>query len=564
MVTRIVAAWYRVGQDDTSRWPPRPPEGDGGPNFSSFTDEEVGLLYPGSDDNETAIVNRFVDVRGTANDSHALLARKIAAEGTVLVENKGNALPLTSSILQGEDGDRARSQVSIAVVGEDAGSSDNPNACPDRSCNKGTLASGWGSGAVEFSYLVAPWDAIRSVIDPAKAALTPLLTNDLRQSDQALLDDQDICLAFVNADGGEGYLADNGIRGDRNDLYLQKGGDKLVQTVAKRCGGGNGTTIVVVHAIGPVVVENWIDMNGVKGVILANLPGQESGNSIVDILFGRVNPSGKLPYTVGKRIEDYGPNAQVLYYPNGPIPQQNFTEGLYVDYRYFDKYGIEPRYEFGYGLSYTTFELSHVSAALVKPKSTFPTPRLSGHKPPTYGDHIPPVEDTTFPKGFRRLHNYIYPYLEPDMAKNVKPRDSHRSHESEQAHPPSPAGGDEGGNPSLWDIHAEVNVTVTNTGSRTGQEVVQLYVSFPEGVPVVPGSDTVDLSSTVHFPERVLRGFDKVELHPAEIEIITFRLTRKDLSYWSTIHQNWVMPTTGRFKIHVGHSSRNLPLAADI
>ena len=150
------------------------------------------------------------------------------------------------------------------------------------------------------------------------------------------------------------------------------------------------------------------------------------------------------------------------------------------------------------------------------------------------------------------------------MAKNVKPRDSHRSHESEQAHPPSPAGGDEGGNPSLWDIHAEVNVTVTNTGSRTGQEVVQLYVSFPEGVPVVPGSDTVDLSSTVHFPERVLRGFDKVELHPAEIEIITFRLTRKDLSYWSTIHQNWVMPTTGRFKIHVGHSSRNLPLAADI
>ena len=141
MVTRIVAAWYRVGQDDTSRWPPRPPEGDGGPNFSSFTDEEVGLLYPGSDDNETAIVNRFVDVRGTANDSHALLARKIAAEGTVLVENKGNALPLTSSILQGEDGDRARSQVSIAVVGEDAGSSDNPNACPDRSCNKGTYVT---------------------------------------------------------------------------------------------------------------------------------------------------------------------------------------------------------------------------------------------------------------------------------------------------------------------------------------------------------------------------------------------------------------------------------------
>ena len=63
----------------------------------------------------------------------------------------------------------------------------------------------------------------------------------------------------------------------------------------------------------------------------------EDSSSQVDILFGRVNPSGKLPYTVGKRIEDYGPGAQILYYPNGPIPQQNFTEGLYVDYRYFDK-----------------------------------------------------------------------------------------------------------------------------------------------------------------------------------------------------------------------------------
>lgn len=57
----------------------------------------------------------------------------------------------------------------------------------------------------------------------------------------------------------------------------------------------------------------------------------------VDVLFGHVNPSAKLPYTVGKRLEDYGKGAQILYFPNAVIPQQNFTDGLYIDYRHFDK-----------------------------------------------------------------------------------------------------------------------------------------------------------------------------------------------------------------------------------
>ena len=57
----------------------------------------------------------------------------------------------------------------------------------------------------------------------------------------------------------------------------------------------------------------------------------------VDILFGDVNPSGKLPYTVGKSLSDYGEGGQVLYKPNGIIPQQDYKEGLYIDYRHFDK-----------------------------------------------------------------------------------------------------------------------------------------------------------------------------------------------------------------------------------
>lgn len=60
----------------------------------------------------------------------------------------------------------------------------------------------------------------------------------------------------------------------------------------------------------------------------------------IDVLFGDVNPSGKLPYTVGKTLEDYGKGGQVLYTPNGVIPQQNFDEGIYIDYRHFDKVSV--------------------------------------------------------------------------------------------------------------------------------------------------------------------------------------------------------------------------------
>ena len=69
--------------------------------------------------------------------------------------------------------------------------------------------------------------------------------------------------------------------GDRPDLFPQKGGSRLVRNVAKSCGRGKGKTVVVVHSVGPVIVEEWIDMHEVKGLLFAHLPGQESGNSLV-------------------------------------------------------------------------------------------------------------------------------------------------------------------------------------------------------------------------------------------------------------------------------------------
>src|SRR5699024_3097999 len=109
---------------------------------------------------------------------------------------------------------------------------------------------------------------------------------------------------------------------------------------------------VIVHSVGPVIVESWVDLPGVQALLFANLPGQESGNALVDVLFGAVDASGRLPYTIGMNPEDYGIGAQVRYEPNWDVPQVNFTEGLYIDYRHFDRYNITPRYEFGFGLSY--------------------------------------------------------------------------------------------------------------------------------------------------------------------------------------------------------------------
>ncbi|KAI9817427.1 MAG: hypothetical protein M1827_001036 [Pycnora praestabilis] len=553
MVTRVVAAWYQLGQDDPTPWPKPPPDGEGGPNFSSWTNEEIGLMYPGSpDDHDEVVVNKYIDVQREGKDSHGALARQIAVEGTVLVKNEDYTLPLGGDGWSPDfKGDKA-STYKIAVIGEDARAGrGGPNACADRGCNQGTLAQAWGSGSVEFPYLVTPLTALKSAFNPDTVHLTDYTTNDLPfEKDSSTLQDQDLCLVFTNSDAGEGYIASDGIRGDRNDLYTQKGGDEMVQNVAKGCHGMNASTIVIVHAVGPVVLERWIEMEGVKAVILANLPGEESGNALVDILLGNQNPSGKLPYTVGKTLSDYGPGGQILYYPNGIVPQQDFTEGLYIDYRHFDKHAITPRYEFGFGLSYTTFTLTDLAITPTKPKSPLPSPRPSGLTPPTYSTDVPPVSGALFPAGVRKLSKFVYPYI--NAAKDIQKGKYPYPTGYDTPQPPSPAGGGEGGNPSLWDVHAEVSVILTNTGERSGQEVVQLYLSFPGNV--------TEEGAPIDFPVKVLRNFEKIMLEAGESQVVTMNLTRKDLSYWSVIQQNWIMPVDGHFKILVGNSSRNLPL----
>ncbi|KAI1626958.1 beta-glucosidase [Exophiala viscosa] len=533
MVTRVVAAWYQLGQDS---WDSE------GPNFSSWTNDEYGYLHHGSSTKQSkVIVNKFVEAE---NDESRQIAREVASEGVVLLKNEDNVLPLSPKL----SGLGAASTKRVAIIGEDAGPGKGPNYCEDRACNQGTLAVGWGSGATDFTYLVDPLTALNASFDTSVVELTSSLTNKVSSSLKKSLKEQDLCLVFGNADAGEGHQIWQNQRADRNDLEIQKSGSRLIQTVAEECGG---PVVVVIHSVGPVIVEEFADLPSVKAILFANLPGQESGNALADVLFGRVDASGRLPYTVGRSLADYGPGAPVLYYPNAVIPQADFKEGLFIDYRHFDKHDVEPRYPFGHGLSYTNFELSEMVITSLKAKSPLPAARPKLLSPPSFDEGIPSVDSALLPEGFSKLRSFIYPYISSSSqikaGKYPYPDGYDLKQESSQA------GGGEGGNPALYEDHVNVQVRVSNTGQRRGKEVVQVYVGFP---PSIKEPSTGELIET---PVQVLRNFTKIEIDAGASVIVNLTLTRKDLSYWSVVQQNWVMPD-GPFTISAARSSRDLSL----
>jgi len=146
---------------------------------------------------------------------------------------------------------------------------------------------------------------------------------------------------------------------DRKNMDLPAGQAELIKTVA----GANPDTVVVLHNGAPVAMDAWI--NEVPAVVEAYFPGQEGGNAIANILFGEVNPSGKLPDTFPKRYED---NPAFLDYPGG-AGKVTYGEGIYVGYRYYDAKKIAPLFPFGHGLSYTAFKYSNLRVAPAKAKS---------------------------------------------------------------------------------------------------------------------------------------------------------------------------------------------------
>ena len=166
--------------------------------------------------------------------------------------------------------------------------------------------------------------------------------------------DSHVALVFVYSNSGEEYITVQGNRGDRNNLSLWDNGDDLVLKTANQY----NNTVVIITSPGPVDMSRWINHKNIKGIVLALFPGQESGNAITDVLFGDVNPSAKLPFTIAKN-SDYC--CGVVYDSPGNVV---YEESLLVGYRWFDAKNIVPMFPFGFGLSYTTFLVSRLNIVL--------------------------------------------------------------------------------------------------------------------------------------------------------------------------------------------------------
>ncbi|KAH7166445.1 beta2 tomatinase [Dactylonectria macrodidyma] len=344
--------------------------------------------------------------RDVRND-HAKVVRKVAAAGTVLLKNLNGTLPLKVPKEVGVFGNAAADVAEgLTFTGDDSG---------PWGANIGALSVGGGSGAGRHTYIVSPLHAIRNRTEATGGRVQYLLDNQriVDNDFTSIFPIPEVCLVFLKSWHREGT--------DRLSFENDWNSTVIVENIARQC----HNTVVVTHS-GGVNTMPWANNPNVTAILAAHYPGQENGNSVVDVLYGETNPSGRLPYTIPKDPKDYEfpiINITGNRSRDSSAWQADFTEGLMIDYRHFDSKNITPLYEFGYGLSYTTYDL-------ISPLSV--TSKV---------EHL-----AALPSPINRTHV--------------------------------------GGNPDLWKEVVTFSTTVKNTGQVPGSQVIQLYVNFPkEAVP---------------------------------------------------------------------------------
>ncbi len=371
--------------------------------------------------------NRDETARFDMEKDHAM-ARKVAEETIVLLKNEGELLPL-------RDTDR------IAFIGKYASS---------------PRYQGGGSSHINSFRTESAWECVK---DWGNITLAEGFRDDADEVDETLIEEavaqaREAQAAVIFAGLPDAFESEGF---DRAHMKMPDCQNELIRRVA----AVQPNTVVVLHNGSPVEMP-WADQ--VKGIVEAYLGGQAVGAAIVDILFGKVNPSGKLPETFPYKLED---NPSYLYY-GGEKDRVEYREGIFVGYRYYDKKHMDVRFPFGHGLSFTTF--------------AYDAPKIS--------------------------------------AKRIRDTET-----------------------------VTIRVDVTNTGSRPGKEVVQLYVAPPKG--------------DVIRPVRELKGFEKVELAPGETKMVSFTLDGRAFSYWNTQIHDWHVES-GTYRLQVGQSSRRIVLEESV
>ncbi len=249
---------------------------------------------------------------------HVALALEAAHEGIVLLRNEGGALPLDRGLIG-----------TLVVTG--------PLADVENIGDN-------GSSSVTPSSVVT---ALEGLVDRAGSVTIEHVADPATPAGQAAISAADavvVVTGFTDADEGESFIS----AGDRETYPLPADREQLIIDVAAL----NPRTIVVLEGGSSIGVEAWFA--DVEALLMAWYPGMEGGNAIADILFGDVNPSGKMPLVVAKLEADLPPFVN---------DQPSVTYDYYHGYRLLDRDGADPRYPFGFGLSYTTYSYSNLSIA---------------------------------------------------------------------------------------------------------------------------------------------------------------------------------------------------------
>jgi len=377
---------------------------------------------------------------------HLAAARRIAGEGMVLLKNDGGVLPI----------DLAKAKT-IAVMGENAIK---------------MMTVGGGSSSLKVRHEYTPLEGIRAAADgKAEVIYERGYVGDVTGDYNGVKTGQDlsekrseaqlIADAVAAARKADAVIFVGGLNKsrhqdseqvDRLEYGLPYSQDKVIKALAD-----TNPNLAVVIVSGNAVAMPWIDR--VPAVLEAWFSGSEAGNALADVVFGAVNPSGKLPFTFPVRLEDNSAHALGEYPGTDKV---TYNEGIFVGYRWHDKEQLKPLFAFGHGLSYTTFDITNVQA-----------------------------DRTT-------------------LAANGRIR---------------------------------VSADVTNTGSRPGAEVVQLYIG--------------DEESSLPRPVKELKGFQKIALDPGQTQTVTFEITPDMLQYYDDAKGAWVAEP-GTFTAYVGAASDDI------